>query len=406
MGYEVIEVGHKIIKAWIQGVPVETKALEQLKNLAALPFIYKWAAAMPDIHWGIGATVGTVLPTRGAVIPAAVGVDIGCGMMALHTSLKQSDLPSDLKAVRQAIEAAVPMGRGSNKDPNAIGAWKEIPEHVQTVWDAELKDAFTALCIALPHLKDKNHINHLGTLGTGNHFIEVCLDAEDGVWFLLHSGSRGIGNQIGQTFIQRAKEHMERWFISLPDKDLAYLPEGTDDFALYMRAVTWAQKFALLNRELMMEAVIQAAQRTFPAFTTKQVINSHHNYVARENHFKENILVTRKGAVRARLGDWGIIPGSMGTRSYIVRGKGCADSFMSCSHGAGRAMGRREAERTFTIEDHIRATQGVECLKDASVLDETPGAYKPIDAVMAAQVDLVEPVHVLKQIICAKGISA
>jgi tRNA-splicing ligase RtcB len=248
--------------------------------------------------------------------------------------------------------------------------------------------------------------NHLGTLGTGNHFIEICLDEADNVWVMLHSGSRGIGNAIGSYFIERAKEHMRRWFINLPDADLAYLPEGTNDFDDYVEAVGWAQDFAMANRQIMLRATIQAVYRALGREAAEpeiEAVNCHHNYVTRENHFGHNVLVTRKGAVRAREGDLGVIPGSMGARSFIVRGKGNPESFHSCSHGAGRKMSRAAAKKTFTLADHETATAGVECRKDEGVIDETPGAYKDIDAVMAAQSDLVDVVHTLRQVVCVKG---
>jgi tRNA-splicing ligase RtcB len=251
-----------------------------------------------------------------------------------------------------------------------------------------------------------NDMNHLGTLGTGNHFIEVCLDESEAVWFMLHSGSRGVGNRMGSYFIELARKDMQRFYINLPDIDLAYFPEHTDHFDDYVEAVEWAQDYARANRDLMMEQIIGAVRNSGqvrPFNAEVKAINCHHNYVARESHYGANVLVTRKGAVRAREGDMGIIPGSMGARSFIVRGKGNPESFHSCSHGAGRAMSRNEAKRRFTIADHERMTAGVECRKDADVIDETPAAYKPIDAVMAAQADLVDIVHTLRQVVCVKG---
>lgn len=418
------------IKAWTKGVPLEEAAQKQLLNVAALPFIYKWVAAMPDVHWGIGATVGSVIPTRGAIIPAAVGVDIGCGMMAVQTTLHANQLPDNLHDIREAIERAVPVGRTDNGGKNDRGAWSEAPAHHLDVW-AKMEPAYTAIVDKYPKLNHAQCINHLGTLGTGNHFIEVVLDESEGVWFLLHSGSRGVGNRFGTFFIELAKNDMRRWMINLPDKDLAYLPQGTDHFEDYVRAVHWAQDYALANRELMMGNIVGAVRESglvpafgvgtgpegqslpglrhgaeaplFDASKPTKVVSCHHNYVAWEHHYGENVLVTRKGAVRAREGDMGIIPGSMGARSYIVRGKGNPESFMSCSHGAGRAMSRAEAKRRFTVEDHVKATAGVECRKDAEVIDETPMAYKSIDAVMEAQKDLVEIVHTLRQVVCVKG---
>jgi tRNA-splicing ligase RtcB len=393
------------IKAWTKGVPLEEEARKQLLNVAQLPFIFKWVAAMPDVHWGVGATVGSVIPTRGAIIPAAVGVDIGCGMMAVETSLNARDLPDNLKPIREAIERAVPHGRTNHGGPGDRGAWHDIGERNAEIWQT-LKPRYDEILAKHPKLDHGNHANHLGTLGTGNHFIEVCLDESDTVWFMLHSGSRGVGNRLGNYFIDLARKDMQRFLINLPDKDLAYFPEHTEHFDDYVEAVEWAQEFARWNRHLMMEqivGVVRDSAQTPPFSAERKAINCHHNYVAREQHYGENILVTRKGAVRAREGDLGIIPGSMGARSYIVRGKGNPESFHSCSHGAGRAMSRNEAKRRFTVEDHARMTEGVECRKDADVIDETPAAYKPIEAVMAAQADLVEIVHTLRQVVCVKG---
>ena len=393
------------IKAWTRGVPLEDAARNQLLNVAQLQFIYKWVAAMPDVHWGIGATVGSVIPTRGAIIPAAVGVDIGCGMMAVQTSLIASQLPDNLHGIRDAIENAVPVGRTDQGGANDRGAWKNAPEHHADVW-AGLEPRYKAILAKYPKLEHKQRVNHLGTLGTGNHFIEVCLDEADRVWVMLHSGSRGVGNRFGTFFIELAKNDMRKWMINLPDADLAYLPQGTDHFDDYVDAVHWAQDYALANRQLMMQNIIRAVGESglVPAFTSDaEVVSCHHNYVAWENHYGENVLVTRKGAVRAREGDMGIIPGSMGARSYIVRGKGNPESFMSCSHGAGRAMSRAEAKKRFSVDDHVKATAGVECRKDADVVDETPMAYKSIDAVMEAQKDLVDVVHTLRQVVCVKG---
>lgn len=404
--YNVIHAeGTVPIKAWTKGVPVEDAARNQLLNAARLPFIHQWIAAMPDVHYGIGATVGSVIPTRGAIIPAAVGVDIGCGMMAVQTSLHANDLPESLKDIRSAVEQAVPHGRTNHGGPGDRGAWHDLPERNVDVW-GELKPGYDAILAKHPKLDRGAQANHLGTLGTGNHFIEVCLDEAGRVWFMLHSGSRGVGNRIGTYFIELARQDMRRFFINLPDVDLAYFPEHTAHFDDYVEAVHWAQEYARWNRHLMMEQVVRAVRHSgvVPAFSAEvQAINCHHNYVAREKHYGANVLVTRKGAVRAREGDLGIIPGSMGARSYIVRGKGNAESFHSCSHGAGRAMSRNEARRRFTVADHERMTAGVECRKDAEVIDETPAAYKSIDAVMAAQADLVEIVHTLRQVVCVKG---
>jgi tRNA-splicing ligase RtcB (3'-phosphate/5'-hydroxy nucleic acid ligase) len=405
-GYNVIVPEKGVpIKAWTKGVPLETEAKKQLLNVAQLPFIFKWVAAMPDVHWGIGATVGSVIPTKGAIIPAAVGVDIGCGMMAVQTDLNANDLPENLKRIRAAIEKAVPHGRTMHGGRGDRGAWANIPARNMDAW-AELKPRYDAILEKHPKLDRGNHANHLGTLGTGNHFIEVCLDESDAVWFMLHSGSRGVGNRMGTYFIEIARKDMEWMFIHLPDRDLAYFPESTEHFDDYVEAVEWAQDFARWNRQLMMEQIVAAVRHcgeVRPFQAELKAINCHHNYVARESHYGQNILVTRKGAVRAREGDMGIIPGSMGARSYIVRGKGNPESFQSCSHGAGRAMSRTEAKRRFSVADHERMTAGVECRKDADVIDETPAAYKSIEAVMAAQADLVEVVHTLHQVVCVKG---
>jgi tRNA-splicing ligase RtcB (3'-phosphate/5'-hydroxy nucleic acid ligase) len=406
MSYEVIQGETGVpVKAWTQGVQVEDAARQQLLNVAQLPFIYRWIAAMPDVHWGMGATVGSVIPTTKAIIPAAVGVDIGCGMMALRTTLDASDLPDDLKTIRSAIERAVPHGRTDNGGRNDRGAWKHTPSRPIEVWTG-LKPRYDAIVAKHPKLGRGNDLNHLGTLGTGNHFIEVCLDEEAHVWLLLHSGSRGVGNRIGTYFIELAKQDMRSAHIDLPDKNLAYLPQGTKHFDDYVEAVHWAQDFAMWNRRLMMESIVAAVRESgvLPPFvTTEDVVNCHHNYVAIERHYGQDVFVTRKGAVRAKEGDLGIIPGSMGAKSFIVRGKGNPESFHSCSHGAGRSMSRTEAKRRFTVADHEKATTGVECRKDAEVLDETPAAYKPIDAVMAAQSDLVDIVHTLRQVVCVKG---
>jgi len=395
------------IKAWVNGLGIEATAEKQLRNAAAMPFIHRHIAVMPDVHWGIGAAVGSVIPCVEAIIPAAVGVDIGCGMMAVQTTLRAEDLPESLKQIRLKIEHAVPHGRSHNGGPGDKGAWGTVPSEQLAAWD-RLKTGYEKIIARNPAIdrKGPNHRSHLGTLGTGNHFIEVCLDEEDRVWCMLHSGSRGIGNRIGTYFIELAKEDMRRHINSLPDKDLAYFPEGAEHFNDYMQAVEWAQEYARVNRELMMRAVISALRKcdAVPEFALGETaVNCHHNYVSREHHYGKDVYLTRKGAVRARKGDLGIIPGSMGACSYIVRGLGNAESFHSCSHGAGRLMSRGEAKRKYTVADHIEATQGVECRKDEGVIDETPGAYKPIDKVMEAQRDLVEAVHTLRQVVCVKG---
>ena len=406
-------IGHSIlqpdnahpIRLWTNGVPVDEKAKDQLTKAAQMPFIYKWLAVMPDVHVGIGATIGSVIPTKEAIIPAAVGVDIGCGMMAVQTSLHANDLPDNLHGLRSELERVIPHGRtGGRGGRRDKGAWENPAERVDHGWGT-LVDDFNAICDKHPRLKNTNNRKHLGTLGTGNHFVEVCLDENQQVWIMLHSGSRGVGNAIGNYFIELAREDMRKWFINLPDKDLAYFAEGTEHFDDYWFAVGWAQRFAYTNREIMMAHAIEAMRNVIdkPFDAAVKAVNCHHNYVAREEHYGEEILVTRKGAVRARVGEYGIIPGSMGAKSFIVRGKGNAESFCSCSHGAGRVLSRTEAKKRFSVDDQIAQTEGVECRKDAAVIDEIPAAYKDIDAVMQAQSELVEIVHTLKQVVCVKG---
>jgi tRNA-splicing ligase RtcB len=390
------------IKAWTD--EIEESAMAQLRNLAKMPFIAKnGVAVMPDVHAGIGATVGSVIASHKAIIPAAVGVDIGCGMNAVRLSLKASDLPESLKAMRDQIERDVPVGFSQHRKDDDIEAnWRDELGERGDLWNS-----WTDLNAKFPALKTKteNVLGQLGTLGGGNHFIEVCLDENQDVWIMLHSGSRGTGNAIGRYFIELAKEACEKWHINLPDNDLAYFPEGTTLFDDYTTAVHWAQEYAFQNRAVMLERVIAAVRKAIgkPFEVTSEAINCHHNYVERESHFGQNLWVTRKGAIRAREGDLGIIPGSMGQRSYIVRGKGNPESYCSCSHGAGRVMSRTEAKRRFSLADLVAQTEGVECRKDEAVIDEIPGAYKSIDAVMENQRDLVEVVHTLKQVLCVKG---
>lgn len=398
------------IKSWTRGVDVSENAWEQLRDVAQLPFVGPHVAAMPDVHWGIGATVGSVIPTENAVVPAAVGVDIGCGMMATRLDLTADQLPDNLAGLRSEIESRVPHGRTHWRPDLDEGSWTTPPDIVEAVFAehaAGLKEI-----VALPSLGGVSGaaaraVNHFGTLGTGNHFVEVCLDKDDVVWVMLHSGSRGIGNAIGTGFIKVAKQEMKRWHIELPNPDLAYLVPSSKWYGLYIRAVKWAQGFAWENRRLMNQAVLDAISVVLGTERgdTKvlDVVHCHHNYIAAEEHFGKKLWITRKGAVRAQKDDRGIIPGSMGARSYIVRGKGNPQSFCSCSHGAGRAMSRGEAKRRYTVADHEAATDGVECRKDADVIDETPMAYKPIDAVMAAQRSLVEVEYELRQIVCVKG---
>ncbi len=405
MSIEKIVTGGAPVVMWTKGVPVEEGAIRQLSNIARLPFIHRHVAAMPDVHIGRGATVGSVIATRGAVIPAAVGVDIGCGMMAVRLGLKANRLPDNLKAIRDAIERTVPVGNSKT------GGWRHgaVPPRVNNRWYASgLDDRLAEIQARHPAIRNVKDLSHLGTLGGGNHFIELCLDEAEDVWVMLHSGSRGVGNRIGKFFIEKAKREIGHRHLGhvLPDKELAYFVEGADDalFGEYMAAVSWAQDFARLNREVMMERILHVLRGHLPKFKAdKHAVNCHHNYVEREVHFGTEVLVTRKGAVRAREGELGIIPGSMGARSFIVRGKGNADSFCSCSHGAGRLMSRTEAKQRFSVEDHKQATRGIECRKDAGIIDETPAAYKDIDAVMAAQTDLVEIEHTLRQLVCVKG---
>ncbi|MCO7206961.1 MULTISPECIES: RtcB family protein [Pseudoalteromonas] len=404
--YNTIEQqGQVPIKAWTKGVPFEDAAIAQLNNIAQMSLVHSHIAVMPDVHMGKGATIGSVIPSVDAVIPAAVGVDIGCGMVATKTTLTASQLPDNLAAIRHAFEAAVPHGRtGRGRGARDRGAWHNIPDVVAGEWQ-KLEKRFEKICAKHPAIKNSNHVNHLGTMGTGNHFLELCLDENNAVWIMLHSGSRGVGNRIGTYFIELAKKEMERHQINLPDMDLAYLKEGSEYFDDYVEAVEWAQDFAAKNREIMMFNAIKALKKQIPiAFETAELaVNCHHNYISREHHFGKDCFVTRKGAVRAQKGEMGIIPGSMGARSFIVRGLGNPDSFNSCSHGAGRVMSRTKAKNVFNIQDQIAATQGVECRKDAAVIDEIPHAYKDIEKVMAAQQDLVEVVHTLKQIVCVKG---
>lgn len=403
--YNIIESqGRATIKAWTKGVTFEDKAQQQLANIASMPMIHAHIAVMPDVHMGKGATIGSVIPSVKAIIPAAVGVDIGCGMVATKTTLKASDLPDNLHGIRTAFELAVPHGRVMNRGKRDKGSWGNIPDLVAAQW-LKLQARFEKICEKHPVIRETNNVNHLGTLGTGNHFLELCLDENDAVWIMLHSGSRGVGNRIGTYFIELAKKEMQRHQIILPDVDLAYLSEGSDYFDDYVEAVEWAQDYALKNREIMMHNAIAALKATLGREfeTVDLAVNCHHNYVSREHHFGKDCFVTRKGAVSARKGEMGIIPGSMGARSFIVRGLGNPESFNSCSHGAGRLMSRTQAKKIYTVDDQIKATKGVECRKDADVIDEIPHAYKNIEAVMEAQKDLVEVVHTLKQVVCVKG---
>jgi tRNA-splicing ligase RtcB len=405
MAYQYVETDGAPLKLWNSHGPFAENAMEQLRNVAKLPFVHKHVAGMPDVHWGMGATVGSVIATKGAIVPAAVGVDIGCGMMAVQTTMKAENLPDNLHAVRSAIEAAIPHGRTDNGGKNDRGAWGMVPDQHAHRWLA-LADRYQTIIAKHPKAESYNNARHIGTLGTGNHFIEICLDENDHVWAMLHSGSRGAGNRIGQYFIEAAKREMDRYFIGnyLPDKDLSYLVERTEIFDDYVNAVHWAQDFATENRKAMMEATLTEMGATLGEFElTDLSVNCHHNYVAIENHFGENVFVTRKGAVRAREGDLGIIPGSMGTGSFIVEGLGNKDSFCSCSHGAGRKMSRGQAKKSITLEQHAEAMKGIEARLDADVLDESPAAYKDISGVIAAQDDLIKVRRRLRQIVNVKG---
>jgi tRNA-splicing ligase RtcB len=378
---------------------IEPDALRQLINISRLPFIHSHVTAMPDVHLGIGATVGAVIPTRAAIIPAAVGVDIGCGMCAVRLSLHAHQLPDSLARLRAGIEMRIPVGFAQHDKPCVPRAvLKDLEGSLDTIVDKHPQ------LMRMVNKFSQTWASQLGSLGGGNHFIELCLDERNQVWVMLHSGSRGIGNAIGRHFIALAKQDMEHHLSQLPDKDLAYFKEGTAYFDDYVAAVHWAQRYAFLNREAMLKLLLEVLKEHLPPFTvTAEAINCHHNYVAVEQHFGEQVYLTRKGAISAREGELGIIPGSMGARSYIVRGKGNPESFHSCAHGAGRRMSRAEAKRRFNRKDLEAQTQGVECRKDKGVIDEIPGAYKSIDQVMAHQTDLVDVVHTLKQVLCVKG---
>jgi tRNA-splicing ligase RtcB len=385
------------VKIWTDEVDERSK--EQLSNIASLPFIHHHVAAMPDVHLGIGATIGSVIATHKAIIPAAVGVDIGCGMVACRLSISANDIDEkSLKKVFDQISRDIPVGRAQHRDDQVlVDSARPFESRLETmtIKHPELLKAFG---------KFSKWVNQMGTLGGGNHFIEVCLDESDQVWVMLHSGSRGIGNAMADYFIKLAKRDMEQWMIHLPDQNLAYFPEGCEHFDDYVEAVTWAQEYAFQNRQCMMDLALAALGRHLPSFeVTSEVVNCHHNYVAHEYHYGANVWVTRKGAIRAREGDMGIIPGSMGARSFIVRGKGNPESFNSSAHGAGRKMSRTAAEKQFTEADMVKQTEGVICRKDKGVIDEIPGAYKDIDQVMENQKDLTEILHTLKQVVCVKG---
>ncbi len=396
-----LNVGGVPVKVWTPDL--EPTARRQLENVSRLPIVHGHIAAMPDVHTGIGATVGSVIPTKGAIIPAATGVDLGCGMNAVQLSITAKDLPTSLGNIRSAIEAAVPVGFDMHAGAKGRGGKREKTAK-------EMESGLRHIAASNPRIAtmqkdfEQTWIRQLGTLGGGNHFIEVCLDESQNVWVMLHSGSRGIGNVIGRYFIERARREMERTDIHLPDRDLAWLAEGTPAFDEYVEAVHWAQDYALENRRQMMQAILDAMKPHVPPFRiVGEAIQCHHNYVARETHFGESLLVTRKGAIRAGEGELGIIPGSMGAKSFIVRGKGNPESLCSCAHGAGRRMSRTEAKKRFSAADVERQTAGVECRKDAGVVDEIPAAYKDVEEVMRNQSDLVDVVHTLRQVVCVKG---
>lgn len=394
---KVIKTGRVPVNIYTDDI--EASAYDQLAKIAQLPIIHSHVAAMPDVHQGIGATVGSVIPTKGAIIPAAVGVDIGCGMNAVQLSLNASQLPDNLRRIRSAIESAVPVGFAVHKsDVAKRSTIKGLRYGLELILEKYPKIANTR---KKPYL---TWVRQLGTLGGGNHFIELCLDEHQRVWVMLHSGSRGIGNAIGRHFIELAKRDAERAGLELPDRDLAYFREGADHFDDYVEAVQWAQDYAKFNRREMMRLILeQLKHHLLPFEVMKGAINCHHNYVEREVHFDEEVYLTRKGAIRAGRGELGIIPGSMGAKSYIVEGKGDANAFESCAHGAGRVMSRTRAKKMFDVRDMEAQTEGVECRKDKGVIDEIPGAYKDIDTVMENQSDLVKIVHTLKQIVCIKG---
>lgn len=378
---------------------VEAEAMQQLYNIAQLPFVHNHVAAMPDVHYGKGATVGSVIPTKGAIIPAAVGVDIGCGMNAIRLSIKAKDLPDKLRAIRLGIEESIPVGFNMHKSDRARQSTiRALSGGLDRIISKHKK------IYSLQKRPYQTWVRQIGTLGGGNHFIELCIDENDDIWVMLHSGSRGVGNAIGQYFINLAKKDMGQHIVNLPDKDLAYFQEGAKHFDDYIEAVEWAQDYATANRREMMHFILQTLRKKLPKFgITKEAINCHHNYISQEKHFGENVFVTRKGAISAGIDELGIIPGSMGAKSFIVRGKGNPQSFCSCSHGAGRKMSRSAAKRKFVEQDVVNQTEGVECRKDKGIIDEIPDAYKNIESVMQNQNDLVDVVHTLKQIICIKG---
>lgn len=386
-------------------VPMEPAVFDQLARMCQMPFVHHHAALMPDAHVGIGCSVGSVIATKGAIVSAAVGVDLGCGMIAVQTTLRANDLPDNLHAMRSAIEASVPHGRTNDGKPGDRGAWGNPPKSVTELW-GDLDSGWRSIIAKRPKLERGATTTQLGTLGSGNHFVEVSIDESQNVWIMLHSGSRGVGNRIGAYFIAAAKEYVGDRLGTLPDKDLAWLDDGTDLFRDYVEAVGWAQNYAAMNRRIMLHHTLDAVAASVGLEKIRGdevAVNCHHNYISKEHHFGSDVWVTRKGAVRAGRGEMALIPGSMGAKSYVVRGKGNPDSFESCSHGAGRVMSRTAAKKKITMEDHAKATAGVECRKDADVIDESPAAYKDIDQVIEASRDLVEVVHTLKAVLCVKG---
>ena len=381
--------------SWVPQEQIEDAALQQIHSLSEMPFIFKYVAVMPDCHFGLGATVGSCIPTIGAIIPAAVGVDIGCGMIAAKTSLSRSDLPDDLSNIRKAIEHQIPLSAGrynASVKKTARPRIERLEARAEELGRMEFYNKTS-----------RNWRKQLGSLGSGNHFIEIVLDEDDGVWAFLHSGSRGVGNRLATHHIKAAKGLMEQEGAELPDTDLAYLREGTSEFDDYITDLEWAQEFALLNREEMMERIIKLMQYRCGDFKVVERIQCHHNFTQRENHYGEDILVSRKGAIEAREGQLGLIPGSMGTRSYVVRGKGNPQSFNTAPHGAGRRMSRRKARDSFTMDDFDRLMTGIEVNRSEAFLDELPGAYKDIDLVMEQSKDLVDVLHTFRQIVNVKG---
>ena len=383
------------ILAWIPEGEIDDNTRIQTKNIAQLPFIYKHVALMPDCHFGLGASVGSCVPTRGAIIPSCVGVDVGCGMKAVRTSLKRSDLPEDLSVVREAIEGQVPLSAGKYNHAVKKTAVPRVAE-LEALATASMRYEFY-------EKTSRNWRNQLGSLGSGNHFIEITVDENDDVWAFLHSGSRGIGNKLAQHHIKIAKDLMKKWFIELVDPGLAYLVQGTQEFTDYLTDLKWAQRFASLNRDEMMDRVLGTMRHHLGEFDTPETIACHHNFTQWENHMGDNILVSRKGAIEARVGQLGLIPGSMGTSSYVVSGLGNVASFNTAPHGAGRRMSRGQARKTFTMADFDKDMEGIEANRSEAFLDELPGAYKDIDAVIEWASDLVEVVHTFKQVVNVKG---